>query len=390
MVGVKNSSLVDPSEPSVSVRALGRRVGLAGQLSVRALLGRRDHVRITRWGFCIVTLTGTPRTTTLDRGWFDTLFSDPEGVCSYFRQMSGARRLVEWDVFTPAPLMSSEAKKQLDAGGPASTIDGFRKAAKGLGVPVDSYDHFMWFIDDGVSTSGTTVGDSLVGAIDFTTQLATHEMTHAFGVTYHADRNELDDYNDPFCVMGQGPVARSFENRWLTIPAPSVYTHSTTGPGICAPYLYVAGWLDYRRNVVEIDVEMIPRHAGETVTLDANLGAPIPDSPARIALVFGSTPTDILGDAQQYWLEYRIPRRFDRGVDRPVSTNTPDMPPAGVVVLHEVKMDTARGAGLHAIVRDWKGASPGNTIAVPGFPYQVKIAGVDPGRQQCSLAIALK
>jgi len=196
MVGLKNSSLVDPSEPQVSVRALGHRVGMGGPLSVRALLGRRDRVRVSRWGFCVVTFTGIPRSTTLDTRWFDTLFADPDGVASYFRQMSGARRLVEWQVFTPGPLMNLASKQQLDAGGPSSTVNGLRKAAAApaIGIPVDSFDRFMWFIDEGVSTGGTTPSDSLVGAIDFTTQLATHEMTHAFGVHYHADQTQLDDY----------------------------------------------------------------------------------------------------------------------------------------------------------------------------------------------------
>jgi len=187
--------------------------------------------------------------------------------------------------------------------------------------------------------------------------------------------------------MGRGPVARSFENRWLTIPAPSTYTHATTGPGICAPYLYVAHWLDYQRNVVEIRADAIAQNAGAAIiALDANQGAPTPESSARIALAFGAIPGGT-GDPSQYWIEYRIPRRFDRGVDRPVSTTTPDMPPEGVVVMHEVKFDTGRGPGLHAIVRGWVGARAGNALDLPPYPFRVRIASVDADRQQVSLTI---
>jgi hypothetical protein len=360
-----------------------------GPRSVRALLDRRDRVRVSRWGFCLTTFTNTPRTTALGTEWFDTLFADPDGVASYFRRMSGARRLVEWQVFTPGPLMTLDAKQALDASGADATIAGLRNAAKGAGIPVDSFDRFMWFLDDnGLSSSGTTPSDSLVGAVDFTPQLASHEMTHAFGVNYHADKDTLDDYADPFCVMGKGPIARSFENPWLTVPAPSPFTHSTTGPGICAPYLYVAGWLDYQRNVVELPRDPIALAAriGTTVTLAANQGAPTPGSPEAVALTFGGIPQGA-NDPSQYWVEYRRPRRFDRGVDRPVSTDTPDMPPEGVVVIHEVRFDLGRGVGLHAMVRGWTGASTGNFLALPWTSQQLLITGVDADHWQVSLTI---
>src|SRR4029079_2866982 len=142
-------------------------------------------------------------------------------------------------------------------------------------------------------------------------------MTHAFGVTWHADRDKLDDYGDPFCVMGKGPIARSFENRWLTIPAPSPFTHATTGPGICAPYLYVAHWLDHATNVVDIALNPVTLvgHFGQPIVLYANQGEPPPGSHEANALTFGQAPRNCPAPPQ-YWIEYRRPRRFDRNIDR--------------------------------------------------------------------------
>jgi hypothetical protein len=337
--------------------------------------------------------------------WFDQAFSDKDGVANYFRQMSGSRRFVEWQSFGPIELMTLAQKLAFDAQGGASTIAGFRQAAIAKGIPVNSFDRFMWVIDDnGASTRGVTISDTLAGAIDFEPQLATHEMTHDFGVCSHADRVTLDDYSDPFCIMGMGPVARSFQNPHLATPAER-FTHATTGPVTSAAYLFVTGWLDYRTNVVEIapnDLPQPPTGPGIPIvisvvtTLDANQGAPPPGSANKIAITSGSVPRQT-SDPAQIWIEYRHPSGLDRGVDRAVSAATPDMPPEGVVVLHSVQFDPIPVAGqrrrcnnsLHSFLTGFIPARPGSVS--PSFlGHVVRVVSVDGSRRQVSLTIELQ
>ena len=356
-----NSSLVNPTEPSVSVKSTGMRMGLAFPLSLKSMLQRRDMSKVVRYGVCICTFPGAPRGTNLDASWVDRAFSDSMGVASFFRKMSGGRQFVEWQVFGPIDIMTIVEKQELTKKVPLpqSEIEGFRRAGTAKGIPVDSFDRFVWIIDDNASTAGSTTSDSLVGGIDFTTQLASHEMTHTFGVHYHADRKTDNDYADPFCIMGKGLVARSFDNSRIANPNPSGvsgnpgFPHTTTGPGIITPYLFQAKWLDYTANVNNIKFEIIPdpdpRRKGSVKptgtligSLYANQGAPPVGSPKKIALTVGDRPIENL---PQYWIEYRLPHGFDLGICRPVSTTVNDLPPEGVLVLHKV----SREGKLHCV-----------------------------------------
>jgi hypothetical protein len=353
-------------------------------VSVRSLLGKRDKSRLTRYGVCVTTI-GPTRNIPMPDYWFDRVFLDLDGVATFFRVMSGGRRYVEWQIFDQ-PLLTPAQKNQADQGGAGATIAAFRNAAQAAGIPIASFDRFMWVIDDGTSSGGTTPSDSLVGALDFTPQLASHEMTHAFGVCPHADLATYDDYGDQFCVMSKGPVARSFENSRLTI-VNTPFTHATTGPGICAPYLYVAGWLDYAANVAGIPTSAIAQNTGAAITtIFANQGAPPPGSDRRIALAVGDVPKTT-GDPAQYWIEYRHPSGFDRKITEPVVTHVPDMPQEGVVVLHEVSFLAARCTGLHSYVRKGVGAVAGNRLEVPAFGVAVRVIAVDATKPLVNLAI---
>jgi hypothetical protein len=376
-----NSSLVNPTVPSVSVKSTGIGMRLAFPLSVNNMLQRRDMSKVTRYGVCICTFAGAPRGTNLDASWLDTAFSDAMGVASYFRKMSGGRKFVEWQVFGPIDLMTLVEKQNLDriVPQPQSTIDGFQRAATAKGIPVSSFDHFVWIIDDNISTAGTTTNDSLVGGVDFTPQLSSHEMTHAFGVHYHADRKTDNDYADPFCMMGNGWTARSFENSRIANPNPSGvsrspgFPHTTTGPGIITPYLYQAKWLDYTANVNNIQFNSLGEPTGTlTGSLYANQGAPPVRSPKKIALTIGGIP-QTTEDPPQYWIEYRLPYGFDLGICRPVSTTVNDLPPEGVLVLHKVSFEGT----LHSYVIDWIAVKKDNILKLPESTYVIKITNLD-------------
>ncbi|GLV60412.1 hypothetical protein KDH_72320 [Dictyobacter sp. S3.2.2.5] len=344
-----------------------------------------------RWGVCIVTLVGVPRGTSMPVSWFNQVFSDSDGVASYFQQMSGGRQSITWQVFGPIDLLTPSEKQALDMKGAEAVVEGLRTKATAQKIPVTQFDRFIWILDEGISTSGTTPSDSLVGAIDFTPQLAAHEMTHAFGVGPHADRYTAtgpQEYADPFCVMGRGNTARSFANPRLTLLSAN-YTHDTTGPGICAPYLYVAKWLDYQKNVEQLETSAMDQNAGGAIiTLNANQGAPGPGRTERIALTIGTLPTQANGQSQ-YWIEYRHPSAFDRGVDRPVSTTTPDLPPEGALVLHDVRFDAARNS-LHSYLISWVGANGGSVLDLPASGYQLRVTSTDTTGRRVFLALEHK
>lgn len=374
MPSLRNNSLLPIEVIDASAKALGLANGMVPPFSLRSLLDKRDKTRVRRYGVFIVTLQST-RGLPMPDVWLERLFLDTAGVATFFREMSGGRHYVEWQVFDQAIVTAAQKAAADKAGGAPASIALLRSAAKAAGIPVDSFDRFLWIIDDGVSSGGTTPSDSLLGIFPLTPQLAKHEMTHAFGCCPHADQSSYDDYGDPFCVMGKGSIARSFENQRLLYPG--TYTYSTSGPGICAPYLYVLGWLDFRANVASVTTAAIPENTGAAiVTISANQGAPPPGAPQRIALALGDTPKAV-GDPSQYWIEYRHPSRFDRQINMPVSTATPDLPGDGVVILHEVSYLVQRCSSLHSYVRGWTGAQIGNRLPVPAFGINVYVVGVN-------------
>lgn len=367
--------------------ALGLTQRMAPPISLATLLNKRDKskTRVMRCGICICTPIAASPQIPMPDYWFDRLFLDLDGVAAFFRHMSGGRKYIEWKIFRRS-LLTPAQKAAADAGGPAGAVTSLRQAAKQAGILVDDFDRFIWVIDDGISTGGTTPSDVLIGALDLTPQDLSHELTHAFGLCPHADLSSYDDYGDQFCVMAQGPVSRSFENPRLTI-VNTPFTHATTGPGVIAPYLYELGWLDYRRNVAEVPTSNISQFTGgRVITLFANQGAPPPDSNRQIALALGGVPSQ-LSDPLQYWIEYRHTSRFDRQINAPVVTHVPDAPADGVLVLHEVAFLSARCTGLHSFVRDWTGAIPGNRLAVPSLQVAVRIVAVD--RPDRSVIVAI-
>jgi hypothetical protein len=384
IVSLRNNSLVPPAAEFISAKATGHANGMSFPMSLRSLLEKRDKSRVRRYAVWICTPTDRPRTIVQPGYWYDRLFGDRWGVATFFREMSGGRQYVEWQVID-RPLLSTAEKAQADQSGPSGAVAAFRAAAQKKGQNLSDYDRYLWVIDDGTANGGTSPSDTLLTAQDGTVQLFCHEMTHTFGLCPHADQTTYDDYNDPFCVMGRGPVARSFRNRQLDVDGAN-FAFGVSGPGICAPYVYTVGWLNYAENVAGIPQDALGQHIGSAlITLSANRGAP--SEPAhRVALALGTVPSRV-GDPAQYWIEYRHTSHFDQQINAPVVSGVPDMPKEGVVVLHEVSFISQRCNGLHSYVRAWVGAQGGNLLPIPALGVAVRVVDVDPRSPSVVVAI---
>lgn len=353
-----------PEGGVVSVRDLTQRFRPSPTGSMRALLASMYGLNpTTRWGIVVTTITGLPRVTTLPLEWFERLFDDGDGVASYFRQMSGDRQVFSWRVFGPHDMYTAAEKAKVAGQGAAAESQFLRAVARDKGIPVDEIDRFVWVIDQPGASGGTAGGNDLfIAAEDFTQQIVCHEIGHSFGVVFEGDRyvdGVVQGYGDSFCVMDNGPFARSFPNPRLEYDRDG-HQHQTSGPVMCAAHLAVVGWLDRSNNVVE----RTSNNAQSDVLIVANQGAPPVGSKDKVALVIKPVPAN--ANSGELWVEYRLPIAFDRFIDRPVSTNNVDMP-EGALVMHELRPDR------HAILVGWVPARNGQTIAIPGTPHAVEI-----------------
>ena len=111
MLSLRGSGLVDSP---VCLSGLNARC-------LSAVADRRDRARVARWAATLITYqnsgelgpSGLPRA--LDRaelppGWFERAFSNLDGIAAFFRQMSGGRIAIEWDVFTLDQLLTITQK----------------------------------------------------------------------------------------------------------------------------------------------------------------------------------------------------------------------------------------------------------------------------------------
>jgi hypothetical protein len=262
----------------------------------------------------------------------DHAFADVAGVASFIRQMSGGRQYVEWQVFGPVQLMTIAQKQKLDSLGFGQLIPGLRAAAKSQGIPVDTFDRVIWVFDDGVSNSATSPNDTLIGAQTFVPSFLEHELVHTFGVCSHADANTQDDYGNPYCIMGNNYTAYGIN---INIGSGGASAFVETGPGLTAPYLYTANWLDPK------NIFSLPDPPTATnVQLSPNRGAPSAGSTEMTAATVGNLPKSP-GDPTQTWFEFRIPTDFDRAIMRGVSPGGGAGSP-GVLLAHQVTAKNTR------------------------------------------------
>lgn len=379
-----NSSLVPAGRQDWSLRQIAAAHGTP-DYSLRELLSHRDRSRVSTWAVCLLVFTGATPVQTMPMDWYDRMFFEPEGVAAFFRRMSGGRLLVEWQVFGPLTLATFAEKKQFALAGTEDAVYTARALAQG--VPLDRFQHVVWIPDEGVSRGGTGAGTAnrFAGALDISPQLVCHELTHQFGVCSHADRTTLDDYADPFCIMGQWKIARSWESPTLTWPG--VFPHGTVGPGVQAAYLFEAGWLAYSHNVIQLGVGDLPDAVGLSFPLACNDGAPLPGDERKIAITVGGVPFHP-DDPVQVWVEYRRPEGFDRALAAPFGSAAPDLPPSGGVIVHTVAFGSARCPGARrSVLVGWYPATTGQAIALPGFERSLRVSHVDDARREITVTV---
>src|SRR2546428_2388609 len=113
-------SLARPGEPTtdryLNVPRDGTIAGAATQRPARDLRPIHGTGRITKYGVCIVTFTGSPRITSMGADWFNRAFDDAAGIVTFFRTATGGRHDIEWQVFGPIDLMTLADKVALDTG----------------------------------------------------------------------------------------------------------------------------------------------------------------------------------------------------------------------------------------------------------------------------------
>lgn len=339
---LRNCVFVNPAGTRTSTAMLCRTVlGSERPWSVRALVARRDPLRVLKVGVLIVKLNDLARHTDVDVEWIDRVFSDQQGVAAFFRQMSGGRVYLEWQAFPATELMTLEQKnKNLPGLSKAN-----RDAARARGIPVDDFKHWIWMTDEGLSKAGNTPpgGDSFMGALDFTVSVTTHELMHRFGAG-HADAAKNDDYGDGYCIMGV--YQRSFVNTrlnrepWWTCEnnhepekQHNAVNRPLAGPGLSAPFQRIAGWLE-PKNILALPGDP---PVGTRIDLSVNGGAPPADDDRIVAATIGDPPK-AGGDPTQFWLEYRQAQGFDRGINDGPGT-TPAVSRPGVVHASRLRPD---------------------------------------------------
>jgi hypothetical protein len=135
------------------------------------------------------------------------------------------------------------------------------------------------------------------------------EIGHGYGLDHSRSVANPTDYENPYCIMSGmtfGGTDPTFDSRF-----------GASGPGLCSPYLFAAGWLPGSRMV---QVTTNGRSPASTVITLSPLGARAPRTP-QVALVDLNTPQEV-----KYFVEYRA-GSWDHGL---VQT---------AVVVHQLRPD---------------------------------------------------
>jgi hypothetical protein len=183
----------------------------------------------------------------------------------------------------------------------------------------------------------------VVCAPDSSLTLLAQEVGHGYGLNHSRSVANPTDYNDPFCIMSGlsfGGTNPTFAGRF-----------GQSGPGLCAPYVFVGGWLPEMRIVRVASNGRTPPPV--TLTLSPLLERS-PRHPQAAVVDFNVPQT------ATYFIENRARDRWDRGLAQ------------GAVVIHRWPPDRyAYFAGSIATTVGVDAA--GRWYADPQFDFSVEL-----------------
>jgi hypothetical protein len=285
----------------------------------------------TNWAVLPITLKNTVRQTKLTKAWFESIMPY---VATYWRDMSGGRETIGWRVFDWTTLDYTLAEKS--TWNQSELADKARDGVAATWQADLSKERYIVILDDGVSRSGVTNPHPLVGAVDTNPALICHEMGHyyAAGESQLATPSGRELYGNPLCIMGAEGAKYSYVDISLNnidqsgLSAPS----GTSGPGMCAGYLYAAGWLNLADPAVALPVRPVAVNpiGPDTHQIGMLRGAPYPGvvGPARCAVATGATANP----DERLVISYRVPGGWDQnlpgGPDGPTAGSWPRSSPA--------------------------------------------------------------
>lgn len=306
-----------------------------------------------------VAVSDNPRATTLTRAWIERACAS---VSSFIQDQSGGQQTAEFTVldwYTLSQTHQQWLDLKFNVREPVN-----EQVVKDTKVALSGYEHFVYVIDDGVSSSGVTRRDlltSIIAAEDFDPAILAHEVTHVFGAgdTFLDTPEGPKVYDALFCIMGGEGSKYSFRDMTLLSPAEGAHAgHTDCGPGMCAPTLLATGWLTLAKHAVQ--VKGVPGETpGGAVSIRALDGTPHAEGGLPVCCY--------VDDGDRYMVEYRIARsRWDAGL--PASTN-------GWLVVNRTPLD---GPLVTLEVASFP-VMPGKTVSFGG-PDNMYLFGAGPLR----------